>query len=67
LDRYTPDLEELAKKHGVELGYLKDQLEKGIEVEYEHTTHRDVALEIPLDHLNELPDYYERLEKAENH
>lgn len=41
------------------------QLEKGIEVEYEHTSNKAVARRIALDHLAELPDYYTRLKKME--
>jgi len=37
------------------------QLEMGIVVEYEHTDNREVAKQIALDHLAELPDYYTRL------
>jgi len=38
-----------------------DELEKGISVEMEHTTNRNLAKEIALDHLSEIPDYYTRL------
>jgi hypothetical protein len=41
------------------------ELAKGIEVEYEHTTDKDIAKRIALDHLAELPDYYTRLAKME--
>jgi hypothetical protein len=66
LDKHTPDISALANKHGVDEKYLRAQLRVGIEVEHEHTSHREVAAEIALDHLNELPDYYERLDKMEN-
>jgi hypothetical protein len=65
LDKPTPTVDELVKKHDVTNEYLKKQLEKGISVELEHTSDKDLAKEIALDHLNELPDYYERLEKVE--
>ena len=42
-----------------------DELEMGIEVEYEHTTNKDIAKRIALDHLAEIPDYYTRLKKME--
>jgi hypothetical protein len=45
--------------------FRKDQLEKGIEVELEHTEDRSLAREIAMDHLKEIPDYYDRLEKME--
>lgn len=61
----TPSLEEIAKKHKVEVSTLQKQLEKGIKVEKEHTTDDAVAREIALDHLGEVPDYYDRLERVE--
>lgn len=65
LNKPTGTVEQLAKKHGVPVDQIKSQLAKGIKVELEHTTHRDVAHEIALDHLGEFPDYYDRLEQAE--
>lgn len=41
------------------------QLEKGIKVELEHTNNREIAKEIAMDHLAEIPDYYDRLENME--
>jgi hypothetical protein len=41
------------------------QLDKGIEVELEHTDSRKKAMEIAGDHLSEIPDYYDRLVKLE--
>jgi tRNA nucleotidyltransferase/poly(A) polymerase/2'-5' RNA ligase len=42
-----------------------EQLQLGIEVESEHTSDRELAQEIALDHLSEMPDYYTRLRKME--
>jgi hypothetical protein len=42
-----------------------DQLIMGIKVEQEHTTDKYTALEISMDHLEEIPDYYTRLEEME--
>jgi hypothetical protein len=42
-----------------------DQLAKGSEVEMEHTDDPDIAVEIAMDHLTEIPDYYDRLERME--
>lgn len=61
----TPSLEELARKYKLDVSVLQKQLEKGIEVEKEHTTDDAVAREIALDHLGEVPDYYDKLEKVE--
>jgi hypothetical protein len=41
------------------------ELEMGILVEMEHTTNRDIATKIALDHLSEIKDYYTRLKKME--
>ena len=61
----TPTVDEIAKKHGVSKEYIHDQLSKGIRVEYEHTNNSELASEIALDHLSELPDYYVRLRQVE--
>jgi hypothetical protein len=45
--------------------YIKDQLDKGIKVELEHTTSEEVATEIAMDHLWEDPQYYIKLSKIE--
>jgi hypothetical protein len=42
-----------------------DQLEKGIEVEMEHTENPEIAMKIALDHLAEHPYYYDYLEEME--
>lgn len=65
LDKPTGTVESIAKKHGVSVDQIKQQLAKGIKVELEHTSDRAVAHEIALDHLGEEPDYYDRLEQAE--
>lgn len=65
LDVPTPDMETIARKHGVHVKQISDQLRKGIKVELEHTTDKEIAKEIALDHLNELPDYYDRLTQVE--
>lgn len=45
--------------------FNKKQLAKGKKVEKEHTNSKTVAKNIAKDHLSELPDYYDRLEKME--
>jgi len=54
------NIEELVKKYNVD----KHELQKGIEVEKEHTTDENVATKIALDHLSENPKYYTKLIKA---
>ena len=41
-----------------------NELAVGIEVELEHTSDRNIAIEIAIDHLTEVPDYYSKLIKA---
>ena len=45
--------------------YDLQQILMGIKIEQEHTTNNMTALEITTDHLEEIPDYYTRLEKME--
>jgi len=59
----TPKL--IARRHGVELDVILQQLEMGTKIEQEHTKNPKMAREIALDHLLELPDYYTRLQKME--
>jgi len=61
----TPSPEQVAQKHKVPLTQIQIQLAKGISVEIEHTKDKALAREIALDHLAELPDYYDRLNKME--
>jgi len=58
-------IEDIAKKHKMDVDLLKIQLEKGIKVEMEHTSDKDLAEEIAKDHLFEFPDYYIKLAKME--
>lgn len=66
LDVKTYSPEQIAKKHKVELDNILTQLKIGIEVEKEHSSDTNIAREIALDHLWELPDYYSRLKKVED-
>lgn len=58
-------VEDIAKKHNVSVEKIKEQIRKGIEIEYEHTDSREEAERIAMDHLTEIPDYYDRLSKME--
>jgi hypothetical protein len=58
-------LKDIAKKHKVSEKELKKQLDKGIEVEMEHTDKKSTAKEIAMDHLFEDPKYYDKLETIE--
>ncbi len=61
LNKETPTIADLVKKHGVGYKFLMHQLSQGIQVELEHTSDSSIAKEIALDHLNERPDYYQKL------
>jgi hypothetical protein len=55
-----------AEEAGVtEKDFPKATIDKGIEVEMEHTKDRALSKKIVLDHLAEFPDYYEALDKME--
>ena len=58
-------LEDLAKKHNTDIETLQHQLDKGMKVEMEHTKDKETAKKIAMDHLYEVPDYYDRLKKVE--
>ena len=46
--------------------FNKDQIEKGIKVEMEHTDDEALAKEIAMDHLTEDPKYYDHLQEMED-
>lgn len=65
LNAKTPSMQQLAAKHKVPLAKIKQQIQKGANVEKEHSNSVAIAKEIARDHINELPDYYKRLAKIE--
>jgi phosphopantetheine adenylyltransferase len=58
--------EDIAKMHKVRLIDIIKQLKMGVKVEKEHTTSKEMARKIALQHLAEIPDYYTRLKKVES-
>lgn len=58
-------VEEIAKKHRLEVSFIQKQLDMGAPIEHEHTKNKKLATEIALQHLDEIPDYYTRLKKME--
>lgn len=58
-------VEDIAKKHRLDVSFVKNQLKMGIPIEHEHTKDKDLATDIALQHLDEIPDYYTRLKKME--
>ena len=58
-------IEDIAKKHDVSIESIKTQIEMGKKIELEHVDEEGLAKEIAMDHLDEIPDYYTRLNKME--
>lgn len=58
-------VKDLANRHGVSSADIQYALDNGIQVELEHTTSKDIAREIAMDHLYEDPKYYEKLATIE--
>jgi predicted ABC-type ATPase len=56
-------LEQIAKEHNVNMGFLQKQFEMGTKEEMEHTFDTETAETIALHHLNEDPNYYIRLKQ----
>lgn len=65
LDKKTPTVAELAKKYKCSTAVVEKKLAAGIKIELEHTTKKNVAKEIALDHLGEDLSYYDKLAKIE--
>lgn len=58
-------VEQIASRHGVDVADIQAQLRLGEKTELEHTSDRDLATEIAMDHLWEDPKYYDKLKKVE--
>ena len=58
-------VEQIAKKHRLDVSFIQKQLDMGEPIEHEHTQDHDLAKDIALQHLDEIPDYYTRLKKME--
>jgi len=56
---------DIAKHHRVPQADIYKQLQKGIKIEMEHTTSKEIAKEIAMDHLWEDPKYYNKLDSIE--
>lgn len=56
----------LSKKHGVSTQMIQYKVKQGTQIELEHTDNKAMAREIAMDHITELLDYYDHLEKIEN-
>ena len=58
-------VEQIAKKHRLDVSFIQKQLDMGEPIEHEHTKDHELAMNIALQHLDEIPDYYTRLKKME--
>jgi hypothetical protein len=58
-------IEDIAKKHDVSIESIKAQIKMGKKIEMEHVDDENLAEEISMDHLDEIPDYYTRLKEME--
>ena len=58
-------VEQIARKHRMDVSDIQRQLDMGIPIEHEHTRNKTLATDISLQHLDEIPDYYTRLKKME--
>jgi hypothetical protein len=58
-------VEQIARKHRMDVSFIQKQLAIGEPIEHEHTQDHDLAKDIALQHLDEIPDYYTRLKKME--
>ena len=57
--------QQIADMHGVDVSDIDSEVSKGIEVEMEHTSDKDIAHEIAMDHVIEDPEYYTKLSQTE--
>jgi len=58
-------VEQIARKHRMDVSFIQKQLDMGEPIEHEHTKDHNLAMDIALQHLDEIPDYYTRLKKME--
>lgn len=65
LNKPTPSIAQLVKKHGVSRKHIMDQLKMGIQAELEHTSDKETCIKIALDHIAEDPNYYTHLKFVE--
>jgi len=68
LELFKPSktIEQIAKEKDVPLDYAEEQLRKGMKTESEHSDNPTVQETIALQHLDEMIDYYEKLEYMES-
>lgn len=57
-------IEDIAAMHNVSVSHIENQLQKGIQVEAEHSSDIQQQTRIAMDHLVENPNYYDILAEA---
>lgn len=65
LDKKTPSEKNIQKTQNVSKKDLDSEIKDGIKHEKEHTSDKNAAKEIALDHLKSDPKYYTKLQKIE--
>ena len=65
LNKPVSSVEKLSKKFDRPEDEINKTVDKGTEVEKEHTNKTSVAKQIAMKHVGEDPDYYKKLEKVE--
>ncbi len=58
-------IEEIAKRHNVDINVIENALKEGINTEKEHSNDESIAKVITLHHLWESPIYYDKLKQME--
>jgi hypothetical protein len=56
---------DIADKFDIKVSELEKEIKMGVKIELEHTDSKEMAEEIAMDHLTEMPDYYTRLKDME--
>ena len=59
-------LKDIADRYGVAVKDMLSELLLGIDEEMKHTNDETIAVEIALDNLFDIPDYYTRLKQMES-
>lgn len=62
----TKSVQEIADEHDVSVDYIENQIKIGTEHEKEHYYSSKLARNTAIHHIQEYPDYYERLKELEN-
>jgi hypothetical protein len=64
-DVRTPGIAAIAKKWNISVAKVSELVNIGAKVEFEHNKNINKARQVARDHINERPDYYQKLKKME--